>query len=247
MEGISRKEFDKVENTDFATVPGRSLRPRDSATLLLLDRQDGDVRVLMGKRHARHAFMAGKYVFPGGRTDPADSRIVVASGLEPAEERKLRAGAGQITAARARAIALSAVRETYEEAGLLIGEPGDFVAGRADWQGFADHKVRPSLAGLRLVARAVTPPGRVRRFDARFFATWRSTVAVELPDGGPTDELECCAWLTFEEAMRQDLPSITKTVLDVVRERLRDDPDLKAPAPVPFYRMLNNRFRRDMI
>ena len=73
----------------------------------------------------------GKFVFPGGRTDPADSRVAVASGLHPHEEAKLIAGAGRTSLARARAIALSAIRETYEEAGLLIGEKGPFAAGKA--------------------------------------------------------------------------------------------------------------------
>ncbi|MBD0416339.1 NUDIX hydrolase [Oryzicola mucosus] len=246
MEGMTRTELDKVENKDFALKKGKALRPRDAATLILLDRHaDGDVRVLMGKRHERHAFMPGRFVFPGGRTDPADSRIAVVKGLDPADELKLRTG--RTTAARARAIALSAIRETYEEAGLLIGERGDFVAGRPDWQGFADHGVRPSLAGLRVVARAITPPGRVRRYDTWFFTAWRSSVALELPEGGPTDELEECAWLTFDQAVEQDLPQITKTVLSDLRSRLETDSELADPVQVPFYRMLNNRFLRELL
>jgi hypothetical protein len=77
MEGMTKAQVDKAESKDFA-LGGKPMRPRDAATLLLLDRAGGTVKVLMGRRHQRHAFMPGKFVFPGGRTDPADSRIAVA-------------------------------------------------------------------------------------------------------------------------------------------------------------------------
>ena len=150
--------------------------------------------------------MPGKFVFPGGRTDPADSRITVADELHPHEEAKLRSGVGRVSVARARAIALSSIRETYEEAGLLIGRRGAFSTTKADWQGFAEHGVEPSLGRLRFIARAITPPGRVRRFDTRFLAAWRSDVAVELPGGGPTNELEELVWLPLADAMEADIP-----------------------------------------
>ncbi|TIV91075.1 MAG: NUDIX hydrolase, partial [Mesorhizobium sp.] len=69
MEGMTKADVDKLDK-GLAVRSGRALRPRDAATLILLDRQGKDVLVLMGRRHARHAFMPGKYVFPGGRTDP---------------------------------------------------------------------------------------------------------------------------------------------------------------------------------
>ncbi len=241
---MTKAQVDRLEASALGPGP---LRPRDAASLILLDRKSGDFRVLMGRRHMRHAFMPGKFVFPGGRTDPFDSRVVVASGLHPNEEAKLTEGPGRTSAARARAIALSAIRETYEEAGLLIGEEGHFTAGRAEWQAFADHRVRPSLAGLRLIARAITPPGRVRRYDTRFLSAWKSDVAVELPGGGPTDELEEISWLPIAEARQADLPEITRTVLGELEKRLADDPDLAPGAPTPFYRMIGRRFTRELL
>jgi 8-oxo-dGTP pyrophosphatase MutT (NUDIX family) len=246
MEGLTRAEIDKVERNEAPLGAGPK-RPRDAATLVLLDRRGAEFRVLMGRRHRSHAFMPGKFVFPGGRTDPADSRIAVGSGLHPGEEAKLMAGPGRTTPARARAIALSAVRETYEEAGLLIGRRGSFATARKDWQGFVRHGVQPSLDSLRLVARAITPPGRVRRFDTRFVAAWRDDVAVELPDGGPTGELEELVWLPLPEAMNADIPTITRTVLQEIEKRLADDPLLRPGGPVPFYRMVGNRFVRDIL
>jgi 8-oxo-dGTP pyrophosphatase MutT (NUDIX family) len=244
MAGMTRSELDRVENKDFALGSGPK-RPRDAATLILLDRKGDDVRVLMGRRHMRHAFMPGKFVFPGGRTDAADSRIPVATGLHPDVESKI--ARGRVSAARARAIALSAVRETYEEAGLLIGRSGSFATAKTDWHGFVEHGVAPSLEGLRFIARAITPPGRVRRFDTRFFAAFRDDVAVELPDGGPTDELEEIMWITLDKAVEADIPAITRNILGDLSTRLRDDPDLTPASPVPFYYMRHNRFCREIL
>ena len=241
---MTKAQVDRLEAGALGPGP---LRPRDAATLILLDRKGGDVRVLMGRRHMRHAFMPGKFVFPGGRTDPSDGRVVVASALHPHEEAKLTAGSGRTSAARARAIALSAIRETYEEAGMLIGEEGPFVAGKAEWQAFADHGVRPALAGLRMIARAITPPGRVRRYDTRFLSAWRSDVAAELPEGGPTNELEELVWLPIAEAKQADLPEITRTVLSELENRLADDPELGPGGPTPFYRMIGKRFIRELL
>jgi 8-oxo-dGTP pyrophosphatase MutT (NUDIX family) len=246
MAGMTRAEIDRIENKDFALGSGPK-RPRDAATLILLDRSGGTVRVLIGRRHRGHAFMPGKFVFPGGRTDPSDSRIPVAEGLHPEEEAKLVGSGSRASAARARAIALSAIRETYEEAGYLIGRRGDFSTTRPDWQGFAEHGVQPSLEALRYVARAITPPGRVRRFDTRFLAAWRDDVALELPQGGPTQELEELIWLPLGEAKQADIPAITGTVLETLEGRLAVDPRLAPGGPVTFFRMRHNRFLVDQL
>jgi 8-oxo-dGTP pyrophosphatase MutT (NUDIX family) len=246
IEGMTRAALDKAEARDFALGKG-PLRPRDAATLIVLDRSGSDVLVLMGRRHARHAFMPGKFVFPGGRTDPADSRVPVAVGLIASEAARIAGSGARATDTRARAIALSAIRETYEEAGLLIGTAGNFTTTRPDWEAFAEHRVCPSLEGLRFIARAVTPPGRVRRFDTRFLAVWRDKVAVSLPDGGPTNELEELVWLPMADAKKLDLPQITSTILGDLELRLKEDPALNPGGPAPFYRMQRNRFIRDIV
>jgi 8-oxo-dGTP pyrophosphatase MutT (NUDIX family) len=242
---MSKAEVDAVERGALGVGPKR---PRDAATLMLLDRNGGTVRVLMGRRHMRHAFMPGKFVFPGGRTDPADSRIAAANPLHPEEEARLTARAGKVGPARARAIALCAIRETYEEAGLLIGHKRPFATTRPDWQGFAGHGVVPSLEAVRFIARAITPPGRVRRFDTRFLSAWRSDVAVELPEGGPTNELEELVWLPLADAKQADIPAITRTVLAELERRIADDPQLTpGGGEVPFFRMVGNTFIREIL
>jgi len=242
MEGLTRAELDKAVSDDFAPG-GKPMRPRDAATLILLDRQGSHVSVLMGRRHMRHAFMPGKFVFPGGRTDPSDGRVKVANGLHPEVAAKLIGSQRPVTSARARAIALSALRETYEEAGLIIGRKGPFSTRHPGWRAFSDHDVQPDLGMIRFVARAITPPGRVRRYDTRFLALWRENVAVEL-DEKPSDELEELVWIPIGEATALDLPAITKKILAELEARLSADPDLSPDGPVPFYRMLHNRFTR---
>lgn len=246
MEGMTRAEIDRAENKDFALGSGPK-RPRDAATLILLDRQGGDFRVLLGRRSRKHAFMPGRFVFPGGRTDPADSRVPVSRGLHPEEEAKMIGKGSRATSARARAIALSAIRETYEEAGLLIGRKAEFSARQEGWQAFCEHGVEPGLDTLRFVARAITPPGRVRRFDTRFLAAWRDDVAVTLPEGGPTQELEELCWLPIDEAREAEVPTITRTILGDLKDRLARDPDLTPGGEVPFYYLRHNRFQRDIL
>jgi 8-oxo-dGTP pyrophosphatase MutT (NUDIX family) len=246
MDGMTRAEVDRAESKDFALGKG-PLRPRDAATLILLDNSGAGVKVLMGRRHRSHAFMPGKFVFPGGRTDPADSRVAAVNELHAGEIAKFTGSLRPVSAARARAIAMSAIRETFEEAGLLIGTPGTFATRAPGWQGFVEHGVQPSLDRLRLVARAITPPGRVRRFDTRFLAAWRSDVAVALPDGGPTNELEELVWLPLADAKEADIPSITRSILGELQTRLTADPDLRPGGSIPFYRMLHNRFQRELL
>lgn len=235
-------------NPDEKPIPGGlRLRPRDAATLILLERRDAGIRVLMGRRHKRHAFMPGKLVFPGGRTDAADFRIAVAQGLHPREEVRLVGTGARASPARARAIALSAIRETYEEAGLLVGRKGPFASASPGWRAFAEHGVQPSLERLRLVARAVTPPGHVRRFDTRFLAAWRQDVAMALPGGGPSDELEDLAWLPLERAREAAVAAITRMVLDELAARLGHDPGLEPGFAAPFFRPRHGRIVRDIL
>ena len=73
------------------TEAGRALRPRDAATLIIVDREGPEPRVLMGRRHEGHKFMPGKFVFPGGRVEPEDRRMAAAGALDPYVEDKLNA------------------------------------------------------------------------------------------------------------------------------------------------------------
>ena len=92
-----------------------ALRPRDAATLILVDNSQGLPRVLLGKRRMDMKFMPGKYVFPGGRVDRPDRTVESTDDLAESEISKLLVDMkGGPNPARARALALAAVRETYE-------------------------------------------------------------------------------------------------------------------------------------
>lgn len=236
MTGSFEKQLAKDEKAgDFPYI-----RPKDAATLLILDRKpSGDVCLLMGRRHMRHTFMPGKFVFPGGRVDPADSRIADVLPYHPDVEAKLFKDLKNArTAARVRALALAAIRETYEEAGVFIGRKTENSKLRlgTGFEAFADRGIQPDLGGLRVIARAITPPQRPRRFDTRFLAVWADAIADQLPEGhGPSGELEDCAWLTFEEARNKELPMITTKILGDLEARLKADPELSPATPVPYY------------
>ncbi|MER2606486.1 MAG: NUDIX domain-containing protein [Siculibacillus sp.] len=234
-------------------------RPRDASTLLILDRDgSGAVRVLMGRRHMRHRFMPGAWVFPGGRVDPADSRVAAVDAYRDEVLAALMVEMkGPKTTARARALAIAAIRETYEEAGVFIGRAGaegprsdaEAVDPHDAFAAFAARGLAPSLAGVAFVARAITPPGRPRRFDTRFFAVDASAIGGRLESGlGPSGELEDVAWVTFDEARaRPELMPITRAMLDELEMRLAIDPGLDRPLPVPFYRWVGTRFVRSEI
>jgi 8-oxo-dGTP pyrophosphatase MutT (NUDIX family) len=215
------------------------VRPRDAATLILFRRGPDGTRILMGQRHGAHAFMPNKFVFPGGRLDAADGRVPPLTGLRPEVEAKVARGC---SAAKARALGMAAIRETFEETGLLVGER---AASRPrtrspSWRAFLAHGVVPSLEVLDFVARAITPPGEARRFDARFFMA--DAVHVH---GDAHDELEGSGelldlrWIPFSEAQHLDLPHITGLVIGELSKRLAAaDP---SGIPVPFVRFRGGR------
>jgi len=225
-----------IFDPDNEKIVAGALRPKDAATLILVKREGGQPRVLMGKRHHGMAFMAGKFVFPGGRVDPGDQRVMVASDLRPDVLAKLTTG---ISAARAKGLALAAVRETFEETGIVLGERADRIprTKTGAWKRYFAHGLMPRLDRLEFIARAITPPNRTRRFDARFFMADAADIGHAL-DSAESDELLEACWLTFEEARAQDLPSITRRMIDEVEARAANPGEAR---PVPFFRFRNNR------
>src|SRR5262245_41162216 len=112
---MSEREEDIATSKTFS----KAQRPSDSATLILLRRDDDTPRVLLGRRHSAHAFMPGMYVFPGGRRDQVDCRTRFERDLHPEVLAKLMLRArGVRSVSRARGLAIAAVRETFEETGL---------------------------------------------------------------------------------------------------------------------------------
>ncbi len=137
--------------------------PRDAATLMLIDRSGTKPKVLLGRRHAGHKFMPGKFVFPGGRIEPMDRLMTALSELHPDTQKKLMVQVSEPNAEFARAFALAAVRETAEETGLLLGVKRDqppAVPGEI-WTEFAKAKVHPDLGQIHFVVDMPTITGIV--------------------------------------------------------------------------------------
>jgi 8-oxo-dGTP pyrophosphatase MutT (NUDIX family) len=232
----------------------RALKVQDAATLIILD-ATGLPRILMGRRRPQQVFLPNKFVFPGGRADTIDRAIPATDELGEREQSKLLMGMkGTANAARARGLALAALRETYEEAGVLIGCPSETEAldealpasdDMGTWRGFFGEQVVPKLSPLRFLARAITPPGRPRRYDTRFFLVDAQHVAKTVAP--PDDELQDLDWFTIEELRRLDLPNITRAVIEDLNEYL----DAKARGagdwPVPYYYFRAGSFERVLL
>jgi 8-oxo-dGTP pyrophosphatase MutT (NUDIX family) len=234
------------EMTRPAPIHGaRGRRPKDAATLILIDRAGPVPKVLLGKRHRGHAFMPSKFVFPGGRVEPPDRHVPVVGRLDPHIEEKLMRHVARPSRDKARALAVAAIREVFEETGLLVGRKVEDAAASVPADGsvdpFAAAGVRPDLSQLHLIARAITPPGRPRRFDARFFAA-DAQLIVHKVDGvvHPEAELVELTWLPIAQARELDIPPVTKRVLTELEARVAAG--FGHELPVPFYRVLHKKF-----
>ena len=137
------------DRTDRLTRAARdrsfaNLRPRDSATLILIDRTESVPKVLLGRRHESHKFLPGKFVFPGGRVEPSDRLMPTAAPLHVRDTERLMLGVQRPSKAKAAGYALAAMRETYEETGLMLGAPAaEVVAPAGPWQAFAQAGNHP--------------------------------------------------------------------------------------------------------
>jgi 8-oxo-dGTP pyrophosphatase MutT (NUDIX family) len=202
---------------------------RDAATLIVLRDPDTTPSVLMGQRGASAAFMPGKFVFPGGAVDPNDAGVPMTP-LDPLNEARL----GRESALSPAAITAAAIRELWEETGQVLGSPADWPDAPQGWRGFAATGHQPNGAALQFFFRAVTPTGRPRRFDARFFLANAGDLITDPDDfANAEDELAHLQWVPLSDARAFDLPFITQVVLaELIAHIKRGGP----PASVPFFR-----------
>ncbi len=224
-------------------------RPKDAATLILVDRSGAIPKVLVGRRHDKVVFMPGKFVFPGGRVDKADNRVPVAAPIPKELEENLLKGSPKIAPSRARSLAIAAIREACEETGLCLGRKTDGTTPKLDgtWKAFADAGLLPDPSGLFLIARAITPPGRVRRYDTRFFTADASAITHRVEGVvHPDAELVELVWVELGSQPLADLHQMTKNVLGVLEKRLATGP-LRHDAPVPFFHFYNGKMQKDIL
>ena len=202
---------------------------RDASTLIMLRDRDTAPAVLMGQRGKSAAFMPGKFVFPGGAVDANDHGLP-ASPLDPTDQTRLASE----SALPPEALAAAAIRELWEETGQLLGQAGDWTDPPQGWRGFAATGHIPHAAALTFFFRAVTPQGRPRRFDARFFLADAAALASDPDDfTRAEDELAHLQWVPLTEARRFDLPFITQVVLGELMRHITEGGPLTS---VPFFR-----------
>lgn len=217
-----------------AGAPAPPARPeiRDAATIVLVRRDASGARVLMGQRGSKAAFMPDMFVFPGGAVELGDLALAREAG-DPGDVAAL---AREADPEVARALPFAAIRELWEETGLLLGRPEDAAAVRAgaapeNWAGFFAAGLAPRPEALRFFFRAVTPPGRPRRFDARFFLAEAADLASDPEAFDHVDhELRHLQWVDLASARALPLPFITTVVLGEV-EALLAGPETATPIP----------------
>lgn len=205
---------------------------RNAATVIVLRDRHETPHILMGQRGAKAAFMPNKFVFPGGAVDAGDADVPLAAPVNALCHGRL---CDDAEPSLAHAIAVAAIRELWEETGLVLGRKGAWQGDvPPDWQSFAATGHLPNASALQFVFRALTPPGRPRRFDARFFLVDADDIASDPDDfDAACDELSHLQWVPLSRARSFDMPFITEVVLAEVAARARDT---SPPASVPFFK-----------
>ncbi len=202
---------------------------RDAATIIVMREMPEGRAVLMGQRGKSAAFMPGKFVFPGGAIDPVDSTVPLAAPLDLRCAERLQ----QESTLPPESFAAAAIRELWEETGQTIGAQAAWPDAPQGWRGYAKRGLRPSGAGLHFVFRAITPPGRPRRFDARFLLADAALLTSDPDDfDGAEDELAHLQWVPLARARQFDLPFITQIVLAEIAALETG----RAPESVPFFK-----------
>lgn len=200
--------------------PDKPVQPRDASSLLVYRGSGDQAEVLLGRRPKGSRFMPDVFVYPGGAVDDGDADIVPASALSETIVSRLNASCEAVTPTT---LAMTAVRETFEETGLILasqGDPGE--SADPTWTTFRDRGLAPSLAPLRYIGRAVTPTYRPRRFHARFFA-----VNVDQLSGSAsaTDELVELDWFVARRTGDLPMADVTRFMLEQLLDMLEAGSD----------------------
>ena len=194
------------------------VRPRHAASLVIYRRRASHYEVLMGRRGSKARFKPGVYVFPGGGLDPADYRAQPAQRLAPEVVTQLAVGQSQT---KADALAMAAVREACEEAGLMFGVAGDVGGvGHRTWQTFRARALAPDLSALTFLGRAITPSSQPLRYHARFFAAPAEQFIGELSGDG---ELEDLRWIRIGATAGYEMMLVQEMILRTLGQHLRGE------------------------
>ena len=204
---------------------------RNAATVIVVRNKHDNPSVLMGQRGVNAAFMPSKFVFPGGAVDDQDLSIDIKKSInEVCKNRLLKENENGSW----NALVAAAIRELFEETGQIIGVEQEWLEQPSSWRGFAKTGYVPDASHMSFVFRAITPPGRPRRFDARFFLIQAEELRTNLDDFSmASDELSHLQWIPLTDTKNFDLPFITQVVLAEIAGNLVNS---GPPAQVPFFK-----------
>lgn len=217
---------------------------RNAATVILCRERESGAEILMGQRGSAAAFMPNRFVFPGGAVDSDDVALadLLKDRFQP-DPRLLLHSDGDLAAA----LPLAGLRELWEETGLAPkGDSERNIDMVPDgWRGYFSQFGAPPSDGLRFFFRAITPPGRPRRFDARFFVASADAFECDLEDFScASGELSHLRWVDIAAARALPLPFITEVVLAELEAVFAGDdrgdgvPFFDQTAQGPVFRML---------
>ncbi len=222
---------------------------RDAVSLLLVDRSTSPYKLLMGRRPTSQVFMPDVFVFPGGAVETSDHEWAggydrklwpLFNQISPQASELMVSSSPSLTAALLRC----GVRETFEETGLDLYFHSLFQKGLVD-----EILFKSFFSKIVLLSRAITPPGRKRRFDTRFYVF--DVEGIDLSTLRESGELNEASWVTYSEALELPLHVMTRVILEDVNDYLQQ-PILNnatcAPLPQPgriaFYQYVDQTFCR---
>jgi 8-oxo-dGTP pyrophosphatase MutT (NUDIX family) len=193
--------------------------------------KERDLEVLMGCRHSKARFQPGVYVFPGGMLERSDFNVTPADSFDQRFVRSMGVGG---SLARAQALAVAAVRETYEEVGLFVAKKTAAAASsNPAWQDFATQNLAPRLSPMAYIGRAITPARQPIRFDARFFCIEEKYTTGNIRDNGELTDLR---WIKLSRRDDFNMMKVTHLMMDMLQAKVRD-----VNAKVPFLYFINGQ------
>ncbi len=241
----------------FPVIP-----PRDAASLLLIDRREVPYKLLMGLRHQKSTFMPDVYVFPGGGLDDQDIELAkslledfslgrlnqfgwFASRLNSDPSRKEPESNVHGMALHGMALALCGLRELFEETGLHLTSSNQLQGIEKGAHPFAEQDLEQIFNSFIFLSRAITPPGRKKRYDTRFFIhDYRDAIMSHFHKD---DELSDTRWVTFDEAIQLKIHPMTRVILEDLHDYLSKGTSFTQPASVAFYHYEGTAFQRDLL
>jgi len=218
---------EKKKRKDLTRAP----KPRIASTIVLYTGSRDNPKILLGKRSSRNDFMPSVYVFPGGRVDRADSYAPFHGDLSARTERILET---VYSPRKARACVLAAIRETWEETGLMTGSAKAWTRNmnNESWDAFRKAEIMPDLSPIEVFGRAITPPHRHKRYDTWFLIQKFDGDTTSVSDSG---ELSNVGWYTFDEMKSLEMQRATTMMLAVLKNYLASP----KPEPTIFFSHMN--------